>query len=255
VGTTIITSCGWREVADWNNREQINAEIATVGEFFNSADRAGLPLPEDSQALRELLFELRNLDAEIRDWPSQNLLSLIALAQHSGLPTRLLDWSRSAFVAAYFAAIEAAEWNAKPNEAPIGVTRLAVWAFKGAAYDLNRIASHNLKARVAKVKQITLVTAPTASNPNLRAQMGVFTVHRKEQVSLDVPADREPMDCVVRNLKAQDDIHNDLIEFSLPICESPKLLRLLAREGIDAAILFPGYGGVAKALREKQYWG
>lgn len=59
VGTPIITSCGWREVAHWNNHEQINAELQTLGSFFESADRAGLPLPEDSQALRESLFELR----------------------------------------------------------------------------------------------------------------------------------------------------------------------------------------------------
>jgi hypothetical protein len=131
---------------------------------------------------------------------------------------------------------------------------LAVWAFKAAAYDLNMIASQSLPSRMAKIREITLVTAPTASNANLRAQMGVFTLRRKEPVTLDALADREPMDRVVKNLKAEDDIHNDLIEFSLPICESPKLLHLLARESIDAATLFPGYDGVAKALREKQYW-
>lgn len=89
---------------------------------------------------------------------------------HSIPDFRLLDWSRSAFIAAYFAAIEAAKWSAKSNEVRGGITRLAVWAFKATAYDLNMIASQSLPARVAKIREITLVTAPTASNPNLRAQ-------------------------------------------------------------------------------------
>jgi hypothetical protein len=84
----------------------------------------------------------------------------------------------SAFIAAYFAAIEAAKWSAKSNEVRGGITRLAVWAFKAAAYDLNMIASQSLPTRVAKIREITLVTAPTASNPNLRAQMGCFHVEK-----------------------------------------------------------------------------
>lgn len=254
VGTPIITSCGWREVASWNNLEQICAEVETLGEFFGSADRTGLPLPEDSQALRESLFKLRYLKEGLRVWPHQNLLSLIALAQHSGLPTRLLDWSRSAFIAAYFAAIEAAKWSVKPNEALGGVTRLAVWAFKAAAYDLNRIASYKHPNRLEKIRMISVITAPEASNTNLHAQRGVFTLCRSVVDSLEAPAHREPMDEVVKNLSAQDDIHNNLIEFSLPISESPRLLHLLARENVDAAALFPGYYGVARAMREKSYW-
>jgi hypothetical protein len=70
------TSRGWRPVRDWSNAEQIDAEYHTLRLFFERSDAAGLSLPEDSQALRALLFEGRhNPDF----WPPDQLLSLLAL--------------------------------------------------------------------------------------------------------------------------------------------------------------------------------
>lgn len=40
-------------------------------------------------------------------WPDQRILDLMAMAQHHGVPTRLLDWTTKAFTAAYFAASSA----------------------------------------------------------------------------------------------------------------------------------------------------
>ena len=49
---------------------------------------------------------------------------------------------------------------------------------------------------------------------------------------------------------------NDAImtQLCLPIEEAPRLLRLLAFEGIDAAAVFPGFDGVVKALGERNLW-
>ena len=45
-----------------------------------------------------------------------------------------------------------------------------------------------------------------------------------------------------------------LLHFTLPIDQSPPLLRLLAKEGVSGTSLFPGYVGVVAGLQEEQFW-
>lgn len=93
-------------------RAQCEAEFVTLKAFFDTAVRHGIRLPEDSFALRAEIEEWGVSfadDARLvgRAWPPPELFSLIALAQHYGVPTRALDWSQSSYVAAYFAASSA----------------------------------------------------------------------------------------------------------------------------------------------------
>jgi FRG domain-containing protein len=67
--------------------------------------------------------------ARIKEWPPNEVLSLMALAQHHGIPTRLLDWSRHPLKAAWFAASEASESLEKEG-------LLSVWALSVELLDM-----------------------------------------------------------------------------------------------------------------------
>lgn len=237
------------------NASQIKAEIRVIEQFYKYADASGLPLPEDSQELRSSIEEMhssafmQDLASGKQVWPPDPLLSLIGLAQHFELPTRLLDWSRHAFIAAYFAASGAVK-HPNPN------SKLCVWAYSLPAYELDALVGKFFNGR----RPVRLVTTPAASNRNLAAQQGVFTVYRPRGFDPETHVDRRPLDAILdetmKPLNPSDERELAVfIRFGLPHNEAAPLLWLLSKEGFDAAKLFPGFGGVAQAIKEAPAWG
>jgi hypothetical protein len=224
--------------------ELIAIEARIAARFFRLADARGLPLPEDTEAIRRELY-LHPPVPEAVDWPPHHWHFLLALARHYELPVRFLDWTWNPRVAAYFAASRAHARLRTEDKATVD-DLLAVYALSITACDVETLRNHSPVALPGG--RIEVVTAPAAGNENLRAQEGVFT-HLVPPLGEAKPIPSMSVDGYVGAL-ACEGLQPLLHAFTLPAGHASHLLYLLSADGVSASSVWPGYRGVALEIDE-----
>lgn len=265
---------------------QINYEYSQLFHFLKKSDENSLYVP-DVREMREFInlpngFPTYLLDE--KNWLPERYYELAALAQHHGIKTRLLDWTKNINVALYFASSEAIlrKYNLEKKTS-------AQWQSQYFT-DFQKIAHESADKQfkkefdVKEAKYIELwaldksiefkyddmplkfISPRNCDNRNLGAQNGIFTLwETKIPIVTDDKgkltnnwikntADNRTLDELLTDyLLSRNEVPKKILyHITIPQSEALHLYNFAERNGYDASTLFPGYDGVVRAMSEKE---
>jgi hypothetical protein len=201
-------------------RGVINSEyklIPSVGRLPLLGDSS-----EELDRERALLEQFKMKSALRLQCQPSNDWEWLSLAQHYGLPTRLLDWSINPLIALYFATAHSPEelYGGKP------LSNCAVYGLVSYIHIDSSYHIHPLH-----LTQTLEFYGPSISERVVN-QAGLFTVHHEPRKAFDT-----------------DKLH----KFVIPGELKPQIQSKLGLLGINESTIYPGLDGIAKSLKTEFY--
>lgn len=173
-------------------------------------------------------------------YPSDKYLDLMAVCQHYGLPTELLDFTVNPYTALYFGIHNLLhEFYNKKDLSKLYDGSIAMWF---ANYDV-------IQHKMETVKDFPLrsYVSVYANNPNLNSQKGIF-LYWKHRFKPNDFIEKVPIDMLFKKSPYyRDDIFSKLI---IPVKYIFDIYEVLARFNHVADSLFAGYTGVELRMSE-----
>jgi hypothetical protein len=200
------------EIEEIKEAEKKKGNVADFIFRGQSVDRPLLPklgrvVPKGNRAnIEQLMFkEFQRRSIALSDLRPQSDWDFLSLAQHHGLPTRLLDWTYSALAALFFAVAHPTE-ELEPDDA-------VVWLLKTNKEDFIDETTREKPFD----KGGTRIFRPKLITRRIAVQGGVFTVHRLSDDDTFVPVDNN------KSFKSR------LVKFAIPAANFSHILQHLCR--------------------------
>lgn len=233
---------------------QIEDEYRVLRQFYKKCDKEGLYIPNIDR-IRITFNDVIDINTSgiSETWLPYDLWEIAALAQHYGLPTRLLDWTHDLYVALYFSIEDQLESRPLPEN----TEHFVLWAL-----DLPPLSigpDLNFPFRI--------IQPIYHGNPNLSAQQGLFTMWQTKKevnhlpqggttINVNQLTNRKPLNTLLQEYANNNEktyIGPYLKKILLPLDDAKELYKFLIVNGYTAAKIYPGYYGVVHSIKHNNF--
>lgn len=220
-----VNSFEQQHIAQWIFRGQGNDKYDLVPSLFRINLKNTFT---DWNDLEEYMLKVFEREARpFNEFQPKDAIELLSLAQHHGLPTRLLDWSTNPLVALFFA-VEDYDSDTEIS---------AVWCYGYPSTNNCHPESTRIDRRLTLEKENQIIF-PTHVSPRITNQSGCFTIH-------ELPKGKDTF----IPFNKQTNIIGLLDLFIIRKAHRKKILDQLYDLGYHHGLIYPGLDGISKRIK------